>query len=160
MPKAPKPLVRSVRMEGGKLYLSDGTEHGENRARKLLAAALKHLPDGAYDWEIRPFAQTRSLKANAWLWGVCYKLIAEETGHSPEEIHELMRLRHNSKRIAHPETGEEIQVPVSTTKLTIEEFSVYIDRVMLDGAEWCGIMWPEPRPSEDWRTPAKRTRAA
>lgn len=156
----PKPVKRHCRIERGTLYWSDGTERNELQQRKLLAAALRGLPDGGYVWALEPVATTRTLKANAWLWGVVYKLIAEETGYTVDQVHEVMKQRHNGERLVDPGTGEEFKIGKSTAKLTIEQFSDYIDAVMLDGAEWCGIVWPEPAKSEDWRAPVKRGKAA
>ena len=155
----PKPVLRSVRIEAGKLLLSDGTERGEALARRLLAGAYKHLPDGPYEMELRPFAETRRAKANAFLWAVVYKLIAEASGYTPDELHEIFKVRHNSKLVADPATGEEMRIGLTTTKLTIEQFSVYLEACMVDGAEWWGVSFPEPRESEDWRTD-KRGKAA
>jgi hypothetical protein len=50
-----------------------------------------------------------------------------------------------------PGTGEEVRIGLTTTTLTVPQFSDFIEHVMLDGAEWCGISWPEPRKSEEWR---------
>jgi hypothetical protein len=72
-----------------------------------------------------------------------------------DDLHELMKLRHNSKLVVDPLTGEETKIGQSTAKLTIPEFSVYLERVMLDGAEWLGITFPQPRRDEEWRTAEK-----
>ena len=147
----PKPIVVQARIDRGKLILPN---------RALLAAAVKRWPDMAVDVEIRPFEETRRGRANRYYRGVVLKLIAEETGHAADDLHEYFKLRHNSKLVADPATGEEIKVPQSTAKLSIQAFSDYLNLVMLDGAELCGIVFPEPRKDEDWRTPEKKGRAA
>lgn len=38
--------------------------------------------------EAKPWKPTRTNEANAYLWGVCYALLSERTGYSPEELHE------------------------------------------------------------------------
>lgn len=144
------PLTLPARVEGGKLYLSDGSEHGEARARRVLAALLKHQPDGAYEWKLEPFAEKRRDRANRFYFGVILPLMAEESGHTVDELHELMKLRHNSTVVVDP-NGEEVRIAKSTAKLTIRQFSDYLDAVILDGAEWLGISFPEPRPSEEYR---------
>ena len=120
-----------------------------------LAAALKKWPDIAVDVTIAPFQETRRARANRFLFGVIYKLIAQETGHSVDDLHEYFKARHNSKVIEflNVETGEmeERRIAQTTTKLSIQEFSDYMERVMVDGAELCGVVFPEPRESEDWR---------
>ena len=160
MPRRPDPIVRAVRIEAGKLYLGDGTERGESLQRRLYAGAVKHLPDGPYELELRPFEETRRARANAYLWAVVYKLIAQESGYTTDQVHDLMKVRHNHRLMTDPETGEEIRVGQTTTKLTVQAFGDYIERVMLDGAEWWGISFPEPRKAEDWREPRGKAEAA
>ena len=137
----PKPLVVQARVEGGALKVP---------GRKFLLAALRGWPDMPVDLEIRPFEETRRGKQNRWLWGVVYKEIAKEMGHPVDEVHDLMKLRHNSQTVLDLNL-QEVKVGRTTTKLTVAEFSAYIEAVMLDGAEWLGISWPEPRESEEYR---------
>jgi hypothetical protein len=149
--KKPKPIVLSCAKGDGKLFIGDGSEKDDARQRRLLAAAIKHLPDGPYEMEIRPFEETRRSRANRYYWGVVLKLMASEMEQSAEDVHEIEKLRHNSKVITDPATGEEVRIAQSTSKLKVAEFSEYIERVMLDGAEYLGLTFPEPRASEDYR---------
>jgi hypothetical protein len=142
----PKPIVVQARIEGGELKVP---------ARKVLLSALKHWPDGPVDLEVRPFEETRRGRANRFYRGVILKLIAQHSGYTPDELHEIFKVRHNSKLVADPATGEEIRIGQTTTKLTISQFSDYLDACMCDGAEWWGVSFPEPRPAEDWRTRTK-----
>ena len=160
MAKRPNPVERPVRMEDGKLLLGDGTERSESLQRRLLAGAYKHLPNGPYTLTLAPFEETRRAKANAFLWAVVYKLIAQESGYTTDQVHDLMKVRHNHRLMTDPETGEEIRVGQTTTKLTVQAFGDYIERVMLDGAEWWGISFPEPRKAEDWREGRGKAEAA
>jgi len=142
----PNSLIVQARIEGGALKVPN---------RKVLLAALKGWPDCAVDLSIAPFEETRRAQANAFLWSVVYKMIAQETGHSSDDLHEFFKLKHNGKviEVTNPATGEvtETRIGMTTTKLTIRQFSDYIESVMLDGAEWCGIVFPEPRASQDYR---------
>ena len=85
------------------------------------------------------------------MWGVVLKLMAYEMGETAEDVHELMKQRHNSKTVADPQTGEDVKIAQSTAKLTISEFSEYLERVMLDGQTYLGLTFPEPRREDDWR---------
>ena len=145
MTKKPKPLIVSARIDAGKLVIDRHTKQQQE-------AAVKGWDDQPVEIEIRPWASSRSDRQNKWLWGVLYREIARETGYTAEDVHELMKQRHNSKLVADPGTGEELKIGCTTTSLTVEAFSTFIEAVMLDGSEWCGIVWPEPRPSEDWRS--------
>lgn len=144
MSKPRTPLTVSGRVSEGVLHLDN---------RKMLDAALKAW-DGRVMVTIAPEEDRRRNRANRFYWGVVLKLMAEESGHSVDDLHELGKLRHNSKIVVDPLTGEETKIGQSTAKLSIPDFSVYLERVMLDGAEWLGITFPEPRKSEDWREQA------
>jgi hypothetical protein len=142
--KPRNPLVLAGRVVDG------GILHLDNRAQ--LDRALKHP-----SWQrrvtitIAPEEERRRQRANKYYWGVVLKMMAEECGHTADDLHELMKLRHNSKLVVEPLTGEEVKIAQSTAKLTIPEFSVYLERVMLDGSEWLGIVFPEPSKHEEWR---------
>lgn len=150
MPKAPKPLLVDATIKAGILVIP---------SRQQLRAALKHWPDGPVEVEIRPHLETRRARANAFMWAVVLKLMAEEMGQSPEDVHEIMKLRHNYKIVTDPVTGEEIRIAKSTARLEIAEFSTYLERVMLDGNEHLGIVFPEPRKAEEWRHDDRRRSA-
>jgi len=137
----PKPLIVQARVEGGELKVP---------TRKFLLAALKGWPDMAVDLEIRPFEETRRARANRYYWGVVLKMMAAESGDTVEDMHDQMKLRHNSK-MAVSVTGQDIRIAQSTTKLKVGEFSAYLEKVMLDGATFLGLTFPEPRPSEEYR---------
>lgn len=83
----------------------------------------------------------RSLDQNSYLWGVVYKTIAIETGHTENKIHQLM------KRICLPPKfikvmGKELKVPASTTDLNKAEFGEYIEKIRAEVSS-LGIVIPE-----------------
>lgn len=133
--------------EGGVLRLD---------SRNLLDSALKHWDGLRVVVRIEQEKETRRQRANRFYWGVVLKHMASESGHSADDLHELMKLRHNSKtvEIVDPKTGEarEVRIPLSTAKLSIEEFGIYLERAIVDAAEWLGVVIPEPRRDEEWRT--------
>lgn len=152
MPK-PKPLVY-----GGRVTL-DGdmqvaTLHIDSPL--MYRAALKHL-EGRVTVTIAPEEQKRSTRANSYLWGVVYRdgvAALREAGYSTltaDQLHELMKDRHNADVILDPFTGEEKRVVKSTAGLPVEEFGIFIEKVMVDLATLCGISFPEPRKHEEWR---------
>lgn len=87
--------------------------------------------------------QRRSLKANAYLWGVVYHEIAEWSGHTADEIHDCMKSLFLPPRELLFPTGEEIPAHGSTRVLNMEEFSEYVSKVKLWAAEQ-GLQIPEP----------------
>jgi hypothetical protein len=69
----------------------------------------------------------RSLEANKFLWGKLYKSISQFTGYLPMEVHLLC----GHLFLTEQKTINEVQVPYvrSTTDLTVEEFSLYIQQI-------------------------------
>lgn len=74
----------------------------------------------------RPFK--RSSGQNRYLWGVLYKAIADETGHSAEEVHEFCKARFLPRAFV-VIGGVEMETRKSTTELDTAEFSDYVSRV-------------------------------
>jgi hypothetical protein len=69
----------------------------------------------------------RSIEANKFLWGRLYKSISNFTGYLPMEVHLLC----GHLFLTEQKTINEVQVPYvrSTTDLTVEEFSLYIQQI-------------------------------
>jgi len=69
----------------------------------------------------------RSLEANKFLWGKLYKSISQFTGYLPMEVHLLC----GHLFLCEQKTINAVQVPYvrSTSDLTIEEFTFYIQNI-------------------------------
>jgi hypothetical protein len=69
----------------------------------------------------------RSIEANKFLWGRLYKSISNFTGYLPMEVHLLC----GHLFLTEQKTINEVQVPYvrSTTDLTVEQFSLYIQQI-------------------------------
>ena len=50
-----------------------------------------HTLKGDVEIIVRPRRKKRSLNQNQYYWGVILKLIADSTGHTPEEVHHFMK---------------------------------------------------------------------
>lgn len=131
------------------------TMPGELRHGKLLvrswerfATAFRRNKDGPVVIRVERVTATRSQQANAYLWGVVYRLMAEETGHEPEDIHDDMCLRFLTKRLTwvNEQTGEveERDVPGRSRSLDVNEFYTFVEKVRLFAAEWLGLTIPDP----------------
>ena len=69
----------------------------------------------------------RSLEANKFLWGKLYKSISQFTGYLPMEVHLLCgHLFLSEQKIIN---GVQVPYVRSTTDLTIEEFTFYIQNI-------------------------------
>ena len=77
------------------------------------------------------------------------KLIAEHTGHDPEQVHELLKqmfspkwyfpgLHHNSA------STPDLTLPTSTTRLDTLQFVEYTERCRQWAIEFLGLQIPEP----------------
>lgn len=83
----------------------------------------------------------RSYNQNSYLWGVVYKVIADNTGSSENELHEIFkRMFLPPEFISWKET--QIKVPGSTSKLDKIEFGNYIERIRAEVAN-LGIIIPD-----------------
>jgi hypothetical protein len=69
----------------------------------------------------------RSIEANKFLWGKLYKSISNFTGYLPMEVHLLC----GHLFLSEQKTINGVQVPYvrSTTDLTVEEFTFYIQNI-------------------------------
>lgn len=84
----------------------------------------------------------RSNQQNAYLWGVVYPTISYDTGHTPEELHEIYkRMFLAPKYIRY--NGKEIKLPRSTKNLNKIEFGEYLERIFAEAGS-LGIHIPTP----------------
>lgn len=138
----------------GPLYIA-GRKTGDKLILPMspyVRAQLAKRPDGPIEAQIEWREPTRRARANRYYWGVVLKMMAEEMGETAEYIHELEKVRHNSRSGADfVDRLKPLTIPRSTATLTIEQFSRYLELVMRDGMEYLGIEFPPPTGSEDWR---------
>ena len=75
------------------------------------------------------------MSQNRYYWGVILATLSEWSGHEPEEFHDFFK-----ESWLHPVTrelpnGNEMTAIPTTTALTVEQFSEYVDRVVRWAAE-------------------------
>ena len=85
---------------------------------------------------------TRSDKQNRYMWGVVYKIIGDEVGYLPEEIHQLM----GKQFLAYESKGE--MFVKSTTKLKTGEMEAYLENVRRFAAMELGCVVPLPNETD------------
>lgn len=88
---------------------------------QVALAMVTSLDEGVYDMIIMDKDFARSHDQNSLLWGVIYKGLSDTTGYSPEELHDLCRMRWL--------VDEEGDL-MSTASLTKKEFNDYIDKII------------------------------
>ena len=85
----------------------------------------------------------RSNEQNSYYWGVVIELISAETGFTPQEAHDAMRVKFLSDM-----SGDMPRIR-STTELTTVEFMDYIAQIQQFASEFLGIFIPDPD-SVEW----------
>jgi len=85
--------------------------------------------------------KNRTLDQNAWYWAGVLPTVAEYTGNSTEELHEIFKRMFLSPQFI-TYRDKQIKVPGSTTTLSTVEFSEYIEKVIAEAAGM-GIIVPE-----------------
>lgn len=112
------------RVEEGKLVAID---------RAFISRAIQRWEGQRVYVRVGPDKATRSERANAFLWAAIYGPIAEFTHNDEEDVHAACKAMFLPKSVAfHDGNGEvvgEFVLGGSTTKLTADEFSLYIARI-------------------------------
>lgn len=93
-------------------------------------SALSRMDGNKVSVMVEPFREARTTAQNRYYWGVVLKIPAEYTGNSDTVIHDAMRARHLCDN-----PGEPVQIIHSTTDLTTDEFSKYIELIKRDAAD-------------------------
>lgn len=136
------PLILPAQLVSGRLKLN----------RRRLADLLKLRRDCELVLIIEKKHATRSLAQNAYYWSGVVGTIAEYTGYTPEEVHELLKAKFLPKTLAIPDAnGEvvtELTIGQSTTKLNKLEFGEYIEAIRKWAGESLGLEIHDPLPLE------------
>lgn len=85
----------------------------------------------------------RTLKQNSYYWGAVLPLLAEESGHTDEEIHRALTLKFLKSKL-----DDNLEVIKSTSELSRGEFAEYLMEVELWAIDTLGITrLPDP---DEW----------
>lgn len=88
--------------------------------------------------ELTPHRAKRSPEQNKLLWAI-YAAIASNTGHTSEEIHEVMKAKFLPRQVV-TVGDEEVPIVGSSTKLDVKEFSEFVERVQAFASSELGIV--------------------
>lgn len=128
-------LSLTIQVEDGKLMPTDG------QARQIRA--FLHSRDGkAVAVKFSRPKSTRTIDQNRFYWGVVLTGIAEHTGHTPEEIHEVLKDLFLPRRFI-TLGGHEVSTQKTTTDLSVTEFAHYLEQVTAWAAQELGIAFPD-----------------
>lgn len=117
--------------------------------RHQFVTALMALPlDKPLAVTVKPYRRKRTLSQNAthwWRLNALCDALALDTGHTSEELHELLKARFCPVK---PMTVMGYQVAVRSTKaLDVAEMADFLTRVEAWAAEEWGFEMPEPIPA-------------
>lgn len=129
----------TARLTKGKLHV---------RAWSTLVTVLSKWRDGEYTITITRKHAHRSQKQNAWYWSQVVGLVAEHTGYTPDEIHDIYKAMFLPKRLAMADQNGEIRgefvIGGSTTKLNTLEFAEYCEAIRTWARDTLGVVIPDP----------------
>lgn len=133
-------VVASAFIKFGRLHI---------RNRRYFDEAIRRFRDGSeLEVAVTIRRATRSLNSNAFYWGAVIDTISDHTGYSPDEVHELMKMKFIPKRLAlqngNGEVVGEYVMGGSTRKMTNPEFWEYIEAIRRFAAESLDCYIPDP----------------
>lgn len=90
-----------------------------------------------------PPKRSRSTAQNRFYWSVPVGMIAQHTGHTPEEVHEFLKAQFLPRQFI--TIGQrEVSVPKSSTDLDTVSFEVYLEHIRAFAAQQLGLNIPLP----------------
>lgn len=123
----------------------------DDAMRQFAIKYLKGL-DGLYWFDVRKCKDQRTLKQNAYYWGVvlyaCAKGMAEASGEpfASDEMHEFFKDRFLKKPVVNRTTGELLgHTAPSTTSLDKAEFAHYLNQIISFASDYLNTRVPEAR---------------
>lgn len=124
-----------------------GSLNFDDRTQKRTFIEACGILRGLYRVKLEPARDTRTNRQNALLWVIytrAAKWLTEGTGgerqYTPEQIHRAMGRRFLDDAVYDPDTGEVLdRYTRSTTTLSVQEMSEYIDKVQARLADKYGI---------------------
>lgn len=146
-------IVAPGRIEGGRLILAD---------RQDFALALRQASDGDVQLTLSRVQDTRSAVANRYYFGVVLHYMSKESGHTKDELHDLMCDRFLRYRVIQisPVSGEvtEREIARRSSGLKVGDFYLFVEQVRQFAGEFYGIVTPDP--DKDYQKHRERARAA
>jgi hypothetical protein len=124
-------------IKDSKLFLDKGEKFKQH---------LQSLNGKRVQVTVEKIKNSRTISQNRYYWGVVVKLIAQHTGHDPEQIHELLKQMFSPKWYAHFSTLTDTSkgIPTSTTRLDTIEFVEYTEKCRMWANEFLGLEIPLP----------------
>jgi hypothetical protein len=106
--------------------------------KQKYQAYVRGLKPGNYHVVIKKQEKQRSNNQNKYYWSVVVGMISDETGLTPDETHEALKIKFL------PKHHDILPTVKSTTKLSTIEFQAYIAEIVMFAAEFLGVIIPDP----------------
>lgn len=120
------------------------------RDAEIFRQDLRRMADNELEVTIKPWRNSRSDNQNRYYWGIVIKIIAEETGMLPLQVHELMKEQF-LREMAYMKTKsgiKEVSIPGSSASLYTSEFEQYLSDIRAWASEFLGAWIPLPNEAE------------
>lgn len=109
---------------------------------------LQQTPDCPVVVTVERKKRSRSKEQMGYLWAVVYPYIAEHTGHTPEDLHDIFKAKYlRRKRVWR---NGDVVIVGSTSDLSTNEMAEFITNIIVEANE-LGISVPPPDPAYQWR---------
>ena len=116
----------------------------DNEAQKMsLYKMLKHLK-GLHVVNIKRHRKKRSNSENRYYWGVIIKVLGDEFGYIPDEMHQVLKRLFLTYDKPNQITGEIEFFSKSTTDLTTEQAEEYYENIRIWALSNFSILIPLP----------------
>lgn len=100
---------------------------------------MSQFKEGAIvEVSIKPYRKDRTANQNSYYW-LYLRVIEDETGNASGDLHEFFKRKFLPPRFI-TVMKETIKIPASTTKLSVEDMSNYMDKIQAE----TGIPMPVP----------------
>lgn len=108
--------------------------------KEKVIAYLQRLPERelGYKLFIKTIRHSRSISQNNYYWGVVIKIVGDELGYLPEEIHDALRIKFLTIHT------DKLPTVKSTVKLSTKEFEEYLEKIRRWASEELSICLPLP----------------
>jgi hypothetical protein len=111
--------------------------------KERLFTELKKCKPVPYQIELKVDRGNRSGQQNKYYWGVVIKTLSDETGFTPEEMHDVLKWKFLKYSKVLP-NGEQVEVTESTTDLDTKEFEDFMEQVRRFAITELDILIPLP----------------
>lgn len=126
----------------------------EIRNKRTFTERIRQMRDGEVRVTIERARASRSHLQNRYYWGVVVDLLSEHTGHTPDEIHDLLKAKFLPKKLAVQDGNGEIRgeyvIGGSTAALDKVAFGEYVEAIRHWAAIELDVLIPDPDTNALW----------